>query len=42
MRELGDLLGEHGYRMFDLHGAPLSGREVAGLDTTARLYCAAS
>jgi FkbM family methyltransferase len=39
MRELGDLLGGHGYRVFDLRGAPLSEREIAGLDATARLYC---
>jgi FkbM family methyltransferase len=40
LRELGDLLGGYGYRLFDLHGAPLDSRRFAGLDATARLYCA--
>jgi FkbM family methyltransferase len=37
LRELGDLLTEHGYRLFGPGGAPLSGREMAGLDATIRL-----
>jgi len=40
LRELGDILGGHGYRLFDLHGAPLDRRALSGLDATARLYCA--
>lgn len=39
MRELGDLLATRGYRVFDLRGIPLGGREIAGLDSTARLHC---
>jgi FkbM family methyltransferase len=39
MRELVDLLTGHGYRVRDLRGAPLVDREVAALDSTARLYC---
>lgn len=38
--ELGDLLAAHNYRLFDLHGAPLESRGLAGLDATTRLYCA--